>query len=51
MNEGKEEVKKMDKKDMMKLVERIGIYMEVKGDNGFKISALRKGGGGVEDGE
>lgn len=42
MNEGKQEVNNMHKKDIIKLLETIAIYMELKGDNPFKISAFRK---------
>lgn len=32
----------MNKKDIIKLLETIAVYMELKGDNPFKISAFRK---------
>lgn len=48
MNEGKQEVNNMHKKDIIKLLETIAIYMELKGDNPFKISAFRKAAAALE---
>ncbi len=48
MNEGKQEVNSMHKKDIIKLLETIAIYMELKGDNPFKISAFRKAAAALE---
>ncbi len=35
-------MKNLNKKDVIKLLEQIAIYMELKGENSFKISAYRK---------
>ncbi|MCY8442770.1 hypothetical protein MOC65_17850, partial [Bacillus spizizenii] len=32
----------MHKKDIIRLLETIAVYMELKGDNPFKVSAFRK---------
>jgi DNA polymerase (family 10) len=42
---------KMNKKEIIKLLEKIAVYMELKGDNGFKISAFRKAAGALENDE
>ncbi len=39
----------MNKKDIIKLLETIGIYMELKGENSFKISAYRKAAAALEN--
>jgi len=41
----------MNKKDVIKLLETIAIYMELKGDNPFKISAFRKAAAALESDE
>lgn len=38
----------MHKKDIIKLLETIAVYMELKGDNPFKISAFRKAAAALE---
>lgn len=38
----------VNKKDIIKLLERIAIYMELKGENPFKVSAFRKAAGALE---
>ncbi|TFE00971.1 DNA polymerase/3'-5' exonuclease PolX [Jeotgalibacillus salarius] len=38
----------MNKKDIIKLLETIAVYMELKGENPFKISAFRKAAQAVE---
>ncbi|MBM7578887.1 DNA polymerase/3'-5' exonuclease PolX [Jeotgalibacillus terrae] len=38
----------MNKKDVIKLLEKIAVYMELKGENPFKISAFRKAAQAVE---
>ncbi|TDM04486.1 DNA polymerase/3'-5' exonuclease PolX [Macrococcus carouselicus] len=38
----------MTKKDYIKLLETIGLYMELKGENSFKVSAYRKAAGAIE---
>ncbi|PPA71587.1 DNA polymerase/3'-5' exonuclease PolX [Jeotgalibacillus proteolyticus] len=38
----------MNKKDLIKLLETIAIYMELKGENSFKISAFRKAALAIE---
>ncbi|KJF48671.1 MULTISPECIES: DNA polymerase/3'-5' exonuclease PolX [Bacillus] len=38
----------MNKKDIIKLLETIAVYMELKGDNPFKISAFRKAAAALE---
>jgi DNA polymerase (family X) len=40
---------KINKKDVIKLLETIAIYMELKGDNPFKISAFRKAAAALEN--
>ncbi|KUP05753.1 hypothetical protein Q75_11245 [Bacillus coahuilensis p1.1.43] len=39
----------MNKKDIIRLLETIAIYMELKGDNPFKISAFRKAAAALEN--
>ena len=39
----------MNKKDIIKLLEQIALYMELKGENPFKISAFRKAAASLED--
>ncbi len=39
----------INKKDVIRLLETIAIYMELKGDNPFKISAFRKAAGALEN--
>ncbi|TMU85766.1 DNA polymerase/3'-5' exonuclease PolX [Bacillus sp. BHET2] len=39
----------LNKKDIIKLLETIGIYMELKGENSFKISAYRKAAAALEN--
>ncbi|MBD8068910.1 DNA polymerase/3'-5' exonuclease PolX [Bacillus sp. PS06] len=39
----------INKKDVIKLLETIAIYMELKGDNPFKISAFRKAAAALEN--
>lgn len=39
---------KINKKDIIKLLEKIAIYMELKGENPFKVSAFRKAAGALE---
>ncbi|MGM0853365.1 MAG: DNA polymerase/3'-5' exonuclease PolX [Bacillota bacterium] len=39
----------MNKKDIIKLLEKIAIYMELKGENSFKISAYRKAAAALEN--
>ncbi|WP_282138742.1 DNA polymerase/3'-5' exonuclease PolX [Rossellomorea aquimaris] len=39
----------MNKKDIIKLLEQIAIYMELKGENSFKISAYRKAAAALEN--
>ena len=41
----------MNKKDVIQLLEEIAVYMELKGENGFKISAYRKAAQGLEKDE
>ena len=41
----------MHKKDVIKLLEQIAIYMELKGENVFKISAFRKAANALETDE
>ncbi|MGE6628947.1 DNA polymerase/3'-5' exonuclease PolX [Bacillus sp. NPDC077027] len=41
----------MNKKDIIKLLETIAVYMELKGDNPFKISAFRKAAAAIEQDE
>ncbi|MGE7216130.1 DNA polymerase/3'-5' exonuclease PolX [Priestia koreensis] len=41
----------MNKKEVIKLLETIAIYMELKGDNPFKISAFRKAATALENDE
>lgn len=38
----------MTKKDYIKLLETIGLYMELKGENTFKVSAYRKAAAALE---
>ncbi|MCM3673477.1 DNA polymerase/3'-5' exonuclease PolX [Peribacillus simplex] len=38
----------VNKKDIIKLLEKIAIYMELKGENPFKVSAFRKAAGALE---
>ncbi|CFU87675.1 DNA polymerase X family [Staphylococcus aureus] len=38
----------MTKKDVIKLLEQIATYMELKGENTFKISAYRKAAQSLE---
>lgn len=38
----------VNKKDIIKLLETIAIYMELKGENPFKVSAFRKAAGALE---
>ncbi|MFP3488668.1 DNA polymerase/3'-5' exonuclease PolX, partial [Staphylococcus sp. SIMBA_130] len=38
----------INKKDVIHLLERIAIYLELKGENPFKISAYRKAAQGLE---
>lgn len=38
----------MTKKDYIKLLETIGLYMELKGENSFKVSAYRKAAASIE---
>ncbi|HLQ72266.1 MAG TPA: hypothetical protein VK142_10725, partial [Bacillota bacterium] len=38
----------INKKDVIQLLERISTYMELKGENPFKISAYRKAAGALE---
>ncbi len=39
----------MNKKDVIRLLEQIAIYMELKGENAFKISAYRKAAAALEN--
>ncbi|WP_449538391.1 DNA polymerase/3'-5' exonuclease PolX [Ferdinandcohnia sp. Marseille-Q9671] len=39
----------MNKKDVIRLLETIAVYMELKGDNPFKISAFRKAAAALEN--
>ncbi|MCJ8009879.1 DNA polymerase/3'-5' exonuclease PolX [Lederbergia wuyishanensis] len=39
---------KINKKDIIRLLEQIAIYMELKGENPFKIAAFRKAAGALE---
>lgn len=39
---------KLNKKDVIKLLETIALYMEIKGENSFKISAYRKAAQALE---
>ncbi|PFA61848.1 DNA polymerase/3'-5' exonuclease PolX [Bacillus sp. AFS015802] len=39
----------MNKKDIIKLLEKIAIYMELKGENSFKTSAYRKAAAALEN--
>ncbi|WP_141431976.1 DNA polymerase/3'-5' exonuclease PolX [Bacillus sp. 03113] len=39
---------KVNKKDVVKLLEKIAIYMELKGENPFKVSAFRKAAAALE---
>ncbi|RFU60278.1 DNA polymerase/3'-5' exonuclease PolX [Bacillus sp. V59.32b] len=41
----------VNKKDVIKLLERIAIYMELKGENPFKVSAFRKAAAALETDE
>lgn len=41
-------VNSMHKKDIIRLLETIAVYMELKGDNPFKISAFRKAAAALE---
>jgi DNA polymerase (family X) len=41
----------MNKKELIKLLETIAVYMELKGDNPFKISAFRKAAAAMETDE
>lgn len=41
----------VNKKDVIKLLEKIAIYMELKGENTFKIAAYRKAAQGLEKDE
>ncbi|PAQ16643.1 DNA polymerase/3'-5' exonuclease PolX [Bacillaceae bacterium SAOS 7] len=41
----------INKKDIIRLLEKIAIYMELKGDNPFKISAFRKAAAALENDE
>jgi DNA polymerase (family 10) len=41
----------MNKKQVIKLLETIAVYMELKGDNPFKISAFRKAAAALENDE
>ena len=38
----------VNKKDLIKLLETIALYMELKGENPFKISAFRKAAAALE---
>ncbi|MGE7758970.1 DNA polymerase/3'-5' exonuclease PolX [Peribacillus sp. NPDC097895] len=38
----------INKKDIIRLLEKIAIYMELKGENPFKVSAFRKAAGALE---
>ena len=38
----------VNKKDIIKLLETIAIYMELKGENPFKVSAFRKAAAALE---
>lgn len=38
----------MHKKDIIRLLETIAVYMELKGDNPFKVSAFRKAAAALE---
>lgn len=42
---------KMNKKDVIKVLETIAVYMEIKGENPFKISAYRKAATALEQDE
>lgn len=44
-----EKVIDVNKKDIIKLLEEIAIYMELKGENSFKISAYRKAAAALEN--
>ncbi|MDQ0245845.1 DNA polymerase (family 10) [Bacillus fengqiuensis] len=44
-------VTKVNKKEIIKLLETIAVYMELKGDNPFKISAFRKAAAAIESDE
>jgi DNA polymerase (family 10) len=41
----------VNKKDVIKLLEEIAVYLEIKGENPFKISAYRKAANGLEQDE
>lgn len=41
----------MNKKEMIQLLEKIAVYMEIKGENPFKVSAYRKAAGALEKDE
>ncbi|QKS71996.1 DNA polymerase/3'-5' exonuclease PolX [Paenalkalicoccus suaedae] len=41
----------MNKKDIIQILEKIAVYMEIKGENGFKISAYRKAAQALEKDE
>lgn len=41
----------VNKKDVIRLLEQIAVYLELKGDNPFKIAAYRKAAGGLESDE
>ena len=40
----------VNKKDIIRLLEKIAVYMELKGDNPFKISAFRKAAASLRNG-
>ncbi|MFC5712721.1 DNA polymerase/3'-5' exonuclease PolX [Thalassorhabdus alkalitolerans] len=42
---------RMNKKEMIQLLEKIAVYMEIKGENPFKVSAYRKAAGALEKDE
>ena len=41
----------VNKKDIVRLLETIAIYMELKGENSFKIAAFRKAANALETDE
>jgi DNA polymerase (family X) len=42
------EMMEVNKKDLIRLLETIGVYMELKGENPFKVSAFRKAASALE---
>jgi DNA polymerase (family X) len=51
LNRGQVEIMEVNKKEIIRLLETIAIYMELKGENPFKVSAFRKAAAALETDE